>query len=151
MVDVDAVETLADWSAWVPLPEAVASAPMLPGVYMAREGTDGAVVYVGMAGERRGRGVRGRLTIYSRGKGVVSGLGEAAMDRALADSEWLRARVADVDAGKPERAAAWGRLALERAKLHLRWAVTPDREEALALESAVLSELSSANLWNRRR
>lgn len=118
---------------------------------MAREGVDGAVVYVGMAGERRGRGVRGRLSVYSRGKAVVSGLGEAAMDRALADPAWLKARLADVEAGRPERAAAWGRLALERADLHLRWTVASDRAEALALESAVLIELSSTDLWNRRR
>lgn len=151
MGDLSTVERLAAWSAWVPLSEAVAAAPLLPGVYMAREGVGSAVVYVGMAGERRGRGIRGRLTVYSRGKAVVSGLGEAAMDRALADPEWLRARLADVEAGQPERAAAWGRLALKRANLHLRWATVPDRAGALALESAVLAELSSAVLWNRRR
>lgn len=151
MADPAAVESLATWSAWVPLPDAAATAPLNPGVYMAREGADGDVVYVGMAGERRGRGIRGRLTVYSRGKAVVSGLGEAAMDRALADPEWLRARLANVEAGRPERAAAWGRLALTRANLHLRWASVPDRAKALALESAVLAELSAADLWNRRR
>lgn len=151
MADPVAVESLAAWSAWVPLPEAAATAPLNPGVYMAREGADGAVVYVGMAGERRGRGIRGRLSVYSRGKAVVSGLGEAAMDRALADPEWIRERLADVEAGRPERAAAWGRLALRRANLHLRWATVPDRAEALALESAVLDAFRSADLWNRRR
>lgn len=118
---------------------------------MAREGEDGPVVYVGMAGERRGRGIRGRLTVYSRGKGVVSGLGEAAMDRALADPDWLRERLKAAESGKPERAATWGRLALTRANLHLRWAVRSGRAEALALESAVLQELRTTDLWNRRR
>lgn len=117
---------------------------------MARVDNAGPVVYVGMAGERRGRGIRGRLTIYSRGKGMVSGLGEAAMDRALADGSWLRDRLSDVEAGRPERASAWGKAALARANLHLRWAMTDDRASALALETAVLSELAAENLWNRR-
>jgi hypothetical protein len=45
----------------------------VPGVYLAREGQDGPIVYVGMAGELRGEGIRGRLNVYSSGKGVVSG------------------------------------------------------------------------------
>jgi hypothetical protein len=40
MVDLSPLDSLADWSAWVPLSEAVATAPLLPGVYMAREGAD---------------------------------------------------------------------------------------------------------------
>ena len=117
---------------------------------MAREGSTGPVVYVGMAGERNHRGIRGRLTIYSRGKGMVSGLGEAAMDRALADESWLRDRLSDVEAGRPERASAWGKAALAHANLHLRWAVTDDRASALTLETAALGELAAENLWNRR-
>lgn len=50
-----------------------------PGAYMARTGETGPLVYMGMAGERRGRGVRGRLETYQRGKGAVSGLGEACL------------------------------------------------------------------------
>jgi hypothetical protein len=38
-----------------------------------------------MAGERRGQGIRGRLNVYGSGKALASGLGEAVMDRALAD------------------------------------------------------------------
>jgi hypothetical protein len=56
----------------------------LPGVYLARQGDHDDLVYVGMAGERRGQGIKGRLIVYSRGKAAVSGLGEAALDRALA-------------------------------------------------------------------
>ena len=69
--------------------------PRLPGVYLAREGATGELVYVGMAGERRGQGIRERLTIYARGKALASGLGEAVFDRALADPEWLRDRLTE--------------------------------------------------------
>lgn len=83
-------------------------APLVPGVYMAREGTAGPIVYVGMAGERAGRtgtgtpkGLRGRLGVYASGKGLASGLGEAVMDRALADPGWLRERLTEVESGEP--------------------------------------------------
>jgi hypothetical protein len=143
------MEELAGWSAWVPLAVARATAPTLPGVYLAREGADGPIVYVGMAGERRGEGIRGRLTVYSSGKGMVSGLGEAAMDRALADPAWLRERLVEVEQGRPRRATAWAQAALARADLHVRWTVTPDRPSARALERAVLDALDGVDLWNR--
>jgi hypothetical protein len=145
------IEELAEWSAWVPLAVARATAPTLPGVYLAREGADGPIVYVGMAGERRGVGIRGRLTVYSTGKGMVSGLGEAAMDRALADPAWLRERLGEVEQGRPLRATAWAQAALARVDLRVRWTVTPDRPSALALERAVLDALDDVELWNRSR
>lgn len=77
MDDLARVDDLAMWSPWVALSEAATAAPQLPGLYMAREGDIGPVVYVGMAGKRRGQGIRGLLHVYSRGKGLVSGLGEA--------------------------------------------------------------------------
>jgi hypothetical protein len=142
----------------VPFGEALASAPLVPGVYMAREGTTGPIVYVGMAGERAGRtgagapkGLRGRLGVYVSGKGLASGLGEAVMDRALADPVWLRVRLAEAEAGEPLRAKAWGRAAFERAQLHLRWTTTADRASAVVLERDVLAVLRDADLWNRRR
>jgi hypothetical protein len=52
-----AVEELAEWSPWMPFSEARAAAPRQPGVYLAREGLDGPIVYAGMAGERRGQGI----------------------------------------------------------------------------------------------
>jgi hypothetical protein len=146
-----AIEELAEWSAWVPLAVARAEAPTVPGVYLAREGPDGPIVYVGMAGERRGRGIRGRLDVYSSGKGLVSGLGEAAMDRALADPAWLRERLHEVEQGHPMRAKAWGQAALTRADLHICWTVTGDRISALALERVVLDTLADVELWNRAR
>jgi len=58
-----------------------------------------------MAGERRGQGIRGTLTVYQRGRGAVPGLGEAAMDRALGDSGWQSLRLKQVEQG-----VLWGTL-----------------------------------------
>ena len=86
-----------NWSGWVSFNEALAVAPRLPGVYVARQSDTGPIVYIGMAGERTGggrpQGIRGRLAVYTTGKGLASGLGEAAFDRALADPEWVAARL----------------------------------------------------------
>jgi hypothetical protein len=152
------VERLANWSPWVTLAEATATAPRLPGVYMARLGQDGPVIYVGMAGERSGRdgqrlpkGLQGRLTVYSSGKGAVSGLGEAAFDRALADATWVRRRLEELEAGHASRAKLWARKAIEWADLQMRWAVTSDKASARQLELAILAALRTSELWNRAR
>lgn len=152
-----AVEGLAAWSAWVPFDEALATAPRKPGVYLAREGTIGPVVYVGMAGERDGggkgepQGIRGRLARYKSGKAIASGLGEAVFDRALADAAWLRERLAEAEAGTPVRAAGWGKLAFLRADLHVCWAETTNRATALALEDRCEQAFPLDALWNRKR
>lgn len=39
------------------------------------------------------QGLRGRLTVYGRRRGAVSGFGEAALDRALADPDWIAAQL----------------------------------------------------------
>ena len=145
-----AVEQLASWSAWVPIAEALATAPRSAGVYMARQGATGPIVYVGMAGERSGKGIRGRLRVYMSGKALASGLGEAVFDRALADPDWLRDRLAEVEAGKPTRAKQWGKEAIARADLHVRWATTEGRAAALALERRCLEALHGDELWNRQ-
>lgn len=145
----DSSDALAEWSPWLPFAAAVGAAPRQPGVYMARD--DDAVVYVGMAAERRGQGIRGRLTVYWRGRAAVSGLGEAAMDRALADPAWLRSRSEEVAAGASWRTRDWAKAALQRAELQLRWAVTPTGHEARLLEDAVLRALDDVALWNRAR
>lgn len=149
---------LADWTPWVAFADALQIAPTEPGVYIAREGRTRQIVYVGMAGERRGRsetgkpkGLRGRLSVYASGKALASGLGEAVFDRALADAAWLRERLAEVDAGQSSRAKAWGRMAFERARLEVRWSTTLDRPSARALEIAVLAALADTELWNRAR
>lgn len=155
---ISVLDHMATWSEWVPFGEALASAPLVPGVYLAREGTSGPIVYVGMAGERAGRtgtgkpkGLRGRLGVYVTGKGLASGLGEAVMDRALADPAWLRQRLTEAERGEPRRAKAWGRAAFDRAQLHVRWTTTPDRASASALERRVIAALREVELWNRRR
>lgn len=148
---VEVVKDLAEWSKWIPFAQARTSAPRVPGVYLAREGANGALVYVGMAGERRGQGIRGRLTIYARGRALASGLGEAVLDRALSDTNWLRERMTEADRDEPRRAKEWGVLAFERADLHVCWAVTADRSTAADLERRVITALQRHQLWNRRR
>jgi hypothetical protein len=151
VVHTGVVDGLAAWSPWLPFGEAAADAPRLPGVYLARQGLSGGLVYVGMPGERRGQGIRGRLTVYRRGKGAVSGLGEAVLDRALADADFVRERLNELARGRPKRAAAWAQDALAWADLHVRWAVTDDRSAAAVLERAVLDALQGVPLWNRAR
>ncbi|MEU8112741.1 hypothetical protein [Micromonospora sp. NPDC048947] len=145
------IAALAAWSPWTPFELAIQQAPRLPGVYLARQTATGPLAYVEMAGERRGKGIQGRLTVYHRGKAAVSGLGEAALDRALADVEWLRERVAEVEAGHPRRATAWAQEAIHHADLHISWVSTPDRDTAVTLERRTLAALASASLWNRSR
>lgn len=145
------VAHLADWSGWVKLEEARKSAPRTPGVYLAREGPDGPAVYVGMAGERRGMGVRGRISVYASGKGLVSGIGEAALDRVLADPAWISQRLAEAHAGTSLRSQEWGRLAVEYFDLHFAWAPARDRDAARILESKCEGALAGQPLWNRRR
>lgn len=63
---------------------------------------------------------------------------KGSLDRALADRGWLRERLAEVESGRPMRAVQWGKAALVWADLHVCWALTEDREEALALERRAL-------------
>lgn len=152
---IEALDALADWSDWMQLEAAAEHAPRVPGVYRVREGPAGPLVYVGMAGERAGSGVpkglQGRLRVYSSGKALTSGLGEALADRAFADPAWLRARLAEAEAGHPMRARDWGRAAIERAAPHISWATRADKAAARALEQACIDRLRGVSLWNRRR
>lgn len=75
-----AVGSLATWSEWKPFAAARADRSCRPGVYQMRS-RDDSNVYVAMAGERKGQAIRGRLSIYRRGKGAASGFSEAALDR----------------------------------------------------------------------
>lgn len=89
------IAALAAWSPWTPFALAIQQAPRLPGVYLARQTATGPLVYVGMAGERRGKGIKDRLTVYYRGKAAVS---DSARQPSTAPSptssgyvsEWLR-------------------------------------------------------------
>lgn len=142
------VEELAVWSAWRPFFEVATGAPTSPGVYQMRLG-DGLIVYVGMAGERRGHGIRGRLSMYRRGKGAVSGFGEAALDRALADAKFIEDRLVSVRAGEPSRASVWALDAIRRLDVEVRWASCGTGAEALAVETAAVELLRTHGIWNR--
>lgn len=137
------------WSSWKPLDDAAREATTSPGVYLAK--SEHAIVYVGMAGERRGQGVRGRISVYARGRGAVSGLGEAALDRALADPAWVADRLRDLTMRGPRRATEWASAAMSRRPIEICWAEATSTAEARDWEERVLTELTDADLWNRRR
>ncbi len=149
----DEVHGLADWSPWVPFETALAGAPREPGVYLLREPDTGLITYAGMAGERAGsgrpQGLRGRLSVYRTGKGAVSGFGEAALDRALADPDWVEMQLVDLRRHGPKRAKDWARDAVARLGLEVSWAVCADRSDALYLEGQVVGVLKTMGLWNR--
>jgi hypothetical protein len=138
-----------EWSSWHSLAQAVKFATPSPGIYAAR--SDAQIVYIGMAGERRGLGVRGRLQVYGRGRGAVSGLGEAALDRALADPVWLEQRLAMLLTEGPSRSKDWAVAALRRAQLELCWVAAPDGATAREWETQAMQELEDIALWNRAR
>ncbi|WP_233206252.1 hypothetical protein [Cryobacterium sp. N19] len=143
-----AVDDLADWSDWASFATAAPVAPLTPGVYQMRT-RDGVIVYVGMAGERKGQGIRGRLSIYRLGKGAVSGFGEAALDRALADATFVEEHLDAVHAGQPTRASVWAQDAIRLLDVELRWAECATQGRALALESAAVEILKTHAIWNR--
>ena len=147
------VGDLAEWSPWLPFETARAVAPREPGVYLLREPLTGRIRYVGMAGERAGggrpQGLYGRLSVYWTGKGAVSGFGEAALDRALADPIWVEQQLRDLHERGPRRAKDWARDAVSRLGLEVSWSVTPDRGDALYLEEQVIARLRLHGLWNR--
>lgn len=82
-------------------------------------------------------------------EGMVSGLGEAAADRALADSALVRQRLTETENGAPARAKDCARLAVEWADLWVRWATVGTREEALLLEARTIRAMRGTGLWNR--
>ncbi|MFC5261772.1 hypothetical protein ACFPJ1_06590 [Kribbella qitaiheensis] len=147
------VRDLAEWCPWMPFEDAIRSAPREPGVYLLREPMTGVIRYVGMAGERAGsgrpQGLYGRLTVYRSGKGAVSGFGEAALDRALADPEWIEQQLRDLRQNGPKRAQDWARDAVVRLGLEVSWSVTPDRDDARYLETQILTRLQTRGLWTR--
>lgn len=70
------------------------------------------------------------------------------VDRAVADAGWLRARLAEVEAGHPRRVKEWARLAMEWADLEVCWTVAVDKASAEALERQLI--IGHHGLWNRR-
>lgn len=140
---------LAEWSPWATLAEAVPEAPRRPGVYLLLERSTRVVRHVGHAGERAGsgspQGLYGRLRATIAGHDPVTGFAEAALDRALADPEWVGERLA---AG-PARARVWAAAAVRRLELDVSWSTCPDREEARWLESRVVELIRPHGLWAR--
>jgi len=138
-----------DWSEWIPFAQAANEAPALPGVYMFRQqGSDSnPPLYIGAAGERNGKGVRGRLRIYSSGKGATSGLGKHAMDRALADPAWVKELLQQAEAGTADKVESVARRAIDRLDGEIRWVTCVHRKAAIVLESALLKK-HAATVWN---
>ncbi|WP_424708774.1 hypothetical protein [Microbacterium sp. SLBN-111] len=142
------VNDLADWSDWQPFFDAALDAPLMPGVYQMRL-RDGLIVYVGMARERRGQGIRGRLSMYRRGKGAVSGFGEAALDRALADADFIEEHLARVRTGQPARTAVWAQNAIRWFDVEVRWVECDTGKATSVLENAAIELLLVHGIWNR--
>jgi hypothetical protein len=106
-----------------------------------------------MAGERAGsgrpQGLYGRLSVYWTGKGAVSGFGEAALDRALADPNWVAQQLHALRTRGPKRAKDWARDAVLRLGLEVSWAVSADRTDAKYLEDQTVALLRQHDIWNR--
>ena len=147
------VQSQTSWADWRAFHDAITDAPRLPGVYLLREPGTGVILYVGMAGERTGsgraQGLRGRLTVYRSGKGAVSGFGEAALDRALADPEWVEHQLQRLQTSGPRRAKQWAADAITRLAPEISWATTADRQTARQLEHEVVVLLRAHDIWNR--
>lgn len=95
------------------------------------------------------QGLRGRLTVYKRGRGAVSGFGEAALDRALADPDWVAGQLDALRADGPKRAKVWAQDAIEHLRSEVRWAVRDTAADARDLEARVIALLARHGLWNR--
>ncbi|WP_227467377.1 hypothetical protein [Nocardioides lijunqiniae] len=148
-----AVEDAASWSEWLAFDEAVPWAPREPGVYLLRDPASQVVVHVGMAGERaasgRPRGLRGRLATYRTGQDAVGGFVEAALDRALADPDWVARRLDDLRSHGPRRTRQWAAAAVAHAAPEVSWAVRPERADAKLLADQVELLLRPHGLWTR--
>lgn len=144
------------WTDWLPLPHAANAASRRPGVYQARLGDDGPVVYIGMAALRSGRGVAGRLAKYAGGTAPHSGLGRYALTVAMADPAFLRARLAEVQGGRPADVFTWSRLAHDHLALRVRSAGMADVDDktavdqAKAVEKTLMGAADWTSLWNTR-
>jgi hypothetical protein len=147
------VEACGNWSDWAPFSAVGANAPTTPGVYLFRTSPEHRVIYVGIAGPRDGNGtkdptgLRGRFAIYRGGR--VTGFGQAIFDTALADREFLMARLAELDAGTRRRSVDWVRAAYEHYRPEVRWVSVEDKQQAIALENRIVTFLKPYDLLNR--
>jgi hypothetical protein len=140
---------LAEWSAWAPLASVLPEAPRAPGVFLLLERGPQAIRHVAHAGERSGggspQGLYGGLRALVAGHGAITGFAEAALDRALADPDWVRAQL---DAG-PARARRWAAAAVRRLEPDVAWSVCADADEARWLAGQVAERLRPHGLWAR--
>jgi DNA-binding IclR family transcriptional regulator len=147
------IDLIATWTKWLPFSEGARTIDRLPGVYSMRSGDR--IVYVGMAGERAGRGsskpagMRGRLARYTSGKAAASGFGEAALDRALADVDFVRQQLTALEQSEPRRTTEWAKDAIEWHRVELRWTVCTDADAARDLEEHIVLLLRPHGIWNR--
>lgn len=138
--------TFVSWSRWWPLREATACAPQGPGVYVARTGSQGPVVYVGAADKC----LQETFLVDMSGDAAASGLGTAALNHALADAAWLQSRATEVEKGRAAPLQGWVRAALDRADVQVCWAEALDGTSTRALEERVIAALAPVgSLWNR--
>jgi hypothetical protein len=140
---------LAEWSAWAPLAEALPEAPRSPGVLLLLEHGPRIVRHVGHAGERAGggspQGLYGALRALVTGHASLTGFAEAALDRALADPDWVRDRLAE----PPQRTRRWAAAAVRRLELDVAWSTCADADEARWLAGRVTELLRPHGLWTR--
>ena len=79
----------------------------------------------------------------------MSGFGEAALDRALADPGWVEGQLARPGADGPRRARRWAADAIAWLAPEVSWAACQERADARHLESEVELLLRPYGLWNR--
>jgi hypothetical protein len=147
------VDASANWSDWASFAAVGARAPTTSGVYLFRTSPEHRVIYVGIAGPRDGNGtkdpsgLRGRFAIYRGGR--VTGFGQAIFDTALADREFLSARLAELETGTPRRGVDWVRAAYEHYRPEVRWVSVNNKQQAIDLEKRIVTLLRPYDLLNR--
>lgn len=89
--------------------------------------------------------------MYARGRGAVSGLWEAALDRALADSLFVRQRAVSAREWQAERAKDWARAALAWANVRACCTERSTKADAIVLEDELVALLEAHDLGTRKR
>jgi hypothetical protein len=86
--------------------------------------------------------------VYRIGKGASGGFGEYAMDRALADPNFLARHLERAKAGDPVRAKEWAIEAINSWGPEVCWTECESRDEAKDLERRVIKALERGRLLN---
>lgn len=88
--------------------------------------------------------------MYRSGKAAVSGFGEAALDRALADQNWIEQQLHRLRTNGPRRAKSWAADAIVRLGPEVSWTTCAEEDDAKYLERRVLAVLRPYEMWNIR-